>query len=52
MSGSRRLRRPLNWPAHKIVPNALNDVLPELTAVIVVNEFSRDCCALQQHAGH
>ena len=39
MSSSRRLRRPLNWPAHNTLPNALNDVLPALTAAIVVNEF-------------
>ena len=50
MSGSRRLRRPLNWPAHNTLPNALDDVLPVLTAAIVVNEFSRGRCALQQHA--
>ena len=39
MSGSRRLRRPLNWPARNTLPNALNDVLPVLSAAIVVNEF-------------
>ena len=39
MSGSRRFRRPLNWPAHNTLPNSLKDVLPVLTAAIVVNEF-------------
>ena len=39
MSGSRRLRRLLNWPAHNASPNALNDVLLAPTAAILFKEF-------------